>query len=92
MRKLGFTAPPGIVKLGERFDGVACCLQEGGDQGNRLHTKAFALAPVLELSHLQAVGQVRKLLLVHPRRPHQRFAPVDAWGVGPALWEPAGPW
>jgi hypothetical protein len=89
MGEIGFNTPPGIVELCSRFDGVACRIKEGGDEGNLRDPKAFSVDPVLELSHLQAIGQVSKLLLVHPLRTRQRFEPVDALIVLPELLVPA---
>jgi hypothetical protein len=45
---------------------------------NLLDTQAFSLDPVLTFSHLKVIGQVRKLLLVHPLRTRTRFEPVAA--------------
>lgn len=46
--------------------------------------------PVLQFSHRKAIGQVRKLLRLHPLRTGHRFEPVDKLVVFPELLQPPG--
>jgi len=89
MGEIRFNAPPGPIELGECFDGVEYRIEEGGDEGNLRDTKAFSVHPVLQFSDLKALGQVPKLLLVHPLRTGEGFKPLDELVLFPELLEPA---
>jgi hypothetical protein len=75
--------------LGERFDGVEYRIEKGGDEGHYRDTKALSVHPVLQFPDLKAIGQVPKLLLVHPLRTGEGFQPLPELIAFTKLLEPA---